>query len=687
MLNYLDNLLNENKIEGYGFVEEFCLINSWKIRGFFSIGAYTNISKNANIRDVIIGRFSKIDTNVNIGKFLGEKNIFSNSDFSNGIPQVISSDYEKISKNRFFYNKTPLTKIGNDVWIQENCIIKSGVTISDGVIVLPNSLVIDDLPPFSICSGNPAQVIGYRFEFEIIERLQKYRWWDKDIFKLESVNYSNIKKILNTNLDNKKYQRFFVDSFDSRVIEDNLDRVLIGPSHIKRWRDKIYEGDIFYPNFYLIGFSGLSLYDKSLIRWIDFFTEIGKEIFLMVPDFRIGNSYILNKSLNPTFIDKDLINLENDTVLYNEAIKILDHFVKLNDRIKFIFWCLGARENLNIKNNKYIVNGSYKHPIWNLEKLNNLYFNNTLQLDSGFNFEDMIENDGTVHPTNLGYNFIKNIINGRTAFSNIKKNKYKPNILIRTYRWDEVNNLLALYYKEKGANVIFVVDETKNIVNIPSEWSKVSINKDKIKNKFLRYQDDIMWRSGDYCYYFAFDEFPEMERAWLVEDEAIIYSDDFLNFLEKFEMHNIDFYAGKFGKRGNKNYLYKTIDFINRYPYGCIYSISMMTNSYAKFLYKKRVELNNYFIQNNLENDKWMNDEYFSINMSYGTQYCIAALQDVSRWCCSQTLHFSTQKVLMKTSKSLNFEYQNRFYHPILVEGLDDSNSLKRNKSLLNKYL
>ena len=178
MLNYLDNLLNENKIEGYGFVEEFCLINSWKIRGFFSIGAYTNISKNANIRDVIIGRFSKIDTNVNIGKFLGEKNIFSNSDFSNGIPQVISSDYEKISKNRFFYNKTPLTKIGNDVWIGQNVTIMPGIKIGDGAIIAANSTVVKSVEPYTIYGGNPAKFIKKRFSDEKIEFLLKLQWWN-----------------------------------------------------------------------------------------------------------------------------------------------------------------------------------------------------------------------------------------------------------------------------------------------------------------------------------------------------------------------------------------------------------------------------------------------------------------------------------------------------------------------------
>ncbi|QHL89493.1 hypothetical protein GU926_17095 [Nibribacter ruber] len=74
--------------------------------------------------------------------------------------------------------------IGNDVWIGAHSIVLSGVTIGNGAIIGANSVVTKDLPPYSIAVGTPAKVIKYRFEPEIIEKLQQIQWWnwDKDKF-------------------------------------------------------------------------------------------------------------------------------------------------------------------------------------------------------------------------------------------------------------------------------------------------------------------------------------------------------------------------------------------------------------------------------------------------------------------------------------------------------------------------
>ena len=53
--------------------------------------------------------------------------------------------------------------IGNDVWIGYGCIILGGCTIGDGVIIAAGSLVLEDIPPYSIAAGNPAKVVKRRF--------------------------------------------------------------------------------------------------------------------------------------------------------------------------------------------------------------------------------------------------------------------------------------------------------------------------------------------------------------------------------------------------------------------------------------------------------------------------------------------------------------------------------------------
>lgn len=59
----------------------------------------------------------------------------------------------------------PVT-IGKNVWIGENAVILSGVSIGDGCIIGANSVVNNDIPSYSIAAGVPARIIK-RYSFEI----------------------------------------------------------------------------------------------------------------------------------------------------------------------------------------------------------------------------------------------------------------------------------------------------------------------------------------------------------------------------------------------------------------------------------------------------------------------------------------------------------------------------------------
>lgn len=56
------------------------------------------------------------------------------------------------------------TFIGSDVWIGHGAIIVAGVHIGDGAVVAAGSVVVKDVPPYTVVGGNPAKVIKKRFE-------------------------------------------------------------------------------------------------------------------------------------------------------------------------------------------------------------------------------------------------------------------------------------------------------------------------------------------------------------------------------------------------------------------------------------------------------------------------------------------------------------------------------------------
>ncbi len=51
------------------------------------------------------------------------------------------------------------TKIGSNVWIGENAVILSGVTIGNGCIIGANSVCVKDIPDNVIVAGVPAKII------------------------------------------------------------------------------------------------------------------------------------------------------------------------------------------------------------------------------------------------------------------------------------------------------------------------------------------------------------------------------------------------------------------------------------------------------------------------------------------------------------------------------------------------
>ncbi len=50
-------------------------------------------------------------------------------------------------------------RIGRNVWIGFDCCVLPGVTIGDGSIVGARSVVMADVPPYTVVAGNPARLI------------------------------------------------------------------------------------------------------------------------------------------------------------------------------------------------------------------------------------------------------------------------------------------------------------------------------------------------------------------------------------------------------------------------------------------------------------------------------------------------------------------------------------------------
>jgi acetyltransferase-like isoleucine patch superfamily enzyme len=72
----------------------------------------------------------------------------------------------------------PRTHIGHDVWIGRSAIILAGVTIGNGAVVGAGAVVTKNVSSYAIVAGNPARLIRYRFETDVVQALNAIEWWN-----------------------------------------------------------------------------------------------------------------------------------------------------------------------------------------------------------------------------------------------------------------------------------------------------------------------------------------------------------------------------------------------------------------------------------------------------------------------------------------------------------------------------
>jgi len=86
--------------------------------------------------------------------------------------------------------------IGHDVWIDQNVLLKGGISIGDGAIIAAGSVVTKNVAPYSIVGGNPATVIKSRFSDEIICDLTGLQWWTYRYDSIQLLDFSDPKTFI-----------------------------------------------------------------------------------------------------------------------------------------------------------------------------------------------------------------------------------------------------------------------------------------------------------------------------------------------------------------------------------------------------------------------------------------------------------------------------------------------------------
>ena len=143
---------NKFEIGSQSLIEDFSTINNGV--GDVKIGNNTIIG----LSNVIIG-----PVDIGNGVMLAQNIVVSG--LNHGYEAIdISPSKQPVSTKKI--------TIEDDVWIGANSIITAGVTVGKHAVIGAGSVVVKDIPPYSIAVGNPAKVIkNYNFETNIWEKI------------------------------------------------------------------------------------------------------------------------------------------------------------------------------------------------------------------------------------------------------------------------------------------------------------------------------------------------------------------------------------------------------------------------------------------------------------------------------------------------------------------------------------
>lgn len=124
-------------------------------KGTIEIGDYTEIRENSFVGSVCsikIGSYGIISNHVKI--------------YDNNNHPTDPAIRKQMCINGFYgepwrwtHAKSAPVVIEDNVWIGERSTILKGVTIGEGSVIACNSVVVQDVPPYSVAAGNPARVV------------------------------------------------------------------------------------------------------------------------------------------------------------------------------------------------------------------------------------------------------------------------------------------------------------------------------------------------------------------------------------------------------------------------------------------------------------------------------------------------------------------------------------------------
>ena len=142
-----------------------------------AIGDYTYLMERVQLDYATVGKFGNVAAAARLGPTNHPLDRPSAHHFTYRAAMYdIGEDDDSI----FEWRAGQPVKIGHDVWIGHGAIVLPGVTIGNGAAVGAGAVVADDVDPYTVVAGVPAEPIRRRFPEDVAARIEATEWWEWD---------------------------------------------------------------------------------------------------------------------------------------------------------------------------------------------------------------------------------------------------------------------------------------------------------------------------------------------------------------------------------------------------------------------------------------------------------------------------------------------------------------------------
>ena len=186
----LSSIVSSDLQDGLNLNGHSCINNCF-------VGRYFNLGLFSYVANSVIGNYCTFGNRVSIGSFNHPIDWLSIHEFQYRDTTDIYGDSLYFNGQNILKNSLRDTLLGSDVWVADNAVVVRGVSVGHGAIVGAGSFVNRDIPPYAIVSGNPCQIVKYRFDQRVIDILIHSKWWELSMGELSGVDFSNIDLAIN----------------------------------------------------------------------------------------------------------------------------------------------------------------------------------------------------------------------------------------------------------------------------------------------------------------------------------------------------------------------------------------------------------------------------------------------------------------------------------------------------------